>query len=363
MKCAECSKQIPDGFVDCPWCGATPRPASTAAARPAFKMETLRPIVFAILSWGFVLLILWLNYRKALVWAGVINPESVGYMFGGVLFSFLMGFLVAYVVKKARGKSMAPASKALAVTGIAVLFSVYGLAQEMATSRVRNGPANHHLGALFKEAAGKDGVTTGEDWVDTATRETMHDVLLMNQQYAAEKSALDRSAIQNLYSADSYAGATHMQKVVSQLRGSLALDEKYSSLDPIIKKMEERVSAANAPEKEKQDYLRGVRLGLQQTVAPRTELIHKEEEWTKSAVDLYQFMIAHTVDYSIQDNKLIIADTRTRKEFGTLQSKSIALHKELRRMRGNLVQARDEKLDQMGLSTSDFTPAQMGKTK
>lgn len=328
-------------------------------------MESLTPktVSLAILSFGFLVMVLWLNYRRALLWAGTITAESTGYMIGGVLFSLSIGYLGLYLTKKMRGKDLAPASKVLVITSVALVFSMYGVASEIYSSRNWNKDVSQHVGALFKEAAGKDRASTDENWTDAATRETFHDVLIMNQQYVGEMSALDRSAMQNLYSEDSYAGVTHMRKVVAQIKGSLTVDEKYASIDPILKNLEARVSAANAPETEKQDYLKGVQLGFEQSLGRRTELIHKEEEWAKSTIDLYQFLIAHTNDYSIQNKKLIIPDSSTRAEFRSLQANAISLHKELRKMRKGMTESRNEKFSEMGLSSSDFTPAQLGKTK
>jgi hypothetical protein len=363
MKCAECSKQIPDGFADCPWCGATPPSDSSARAQDMFESMTLKTVSLAVLSFGFLAMVLWLNYRRALAWAGTITAESTGYMIGGVFLSLLIGYLGLYLTKKMRGKNLAPSSKVLVITGVALIFSMYGTASEIYSARNQNEDVSQHVGALFKEAAGKDRASTDENWTDTATRETLHDVLITNQKYVGEMSALDRSAMQNLYSEDSYAGVTHMQKVVAQVRGSLAVDEKYASIDPILKNLETRVSAANAPETEKQDYLKGVQLGLQQFLGRRTELIRKEEEWARSTIDLYQFLIAHTNDYSIQDKKLIIPDSSTRAEFRSLQANAISLRKEFLKMRKAMTESRNEKLSELGLSSSDFTPAQLGKTK
>lgn len=363
MKCAECSKQIPDGFDDCPWCGATPGSDSISESSSRSKDDALKGALFGLLSFSFAVLTVWLNYRRAVTWAGIVNAESIGYMFGGVLFSLLVGCLGAYVLKKLRGRSVAPATKALAITGVALLFSTLRLAEEIVSSRAGSEDVSHHVGALFKEAAGKGRPSADENWTDTATRETLHDVLVMNEQYAGEMSALDRSAIQNLYSADSYAGKVHMQRVVAQLAASLALDEKYASVDPIFKKLEIRVGEVNAPEADKQSYLKGVRIGLQQPLGRRTELIRKEQEWMKSTIDLYQFLIDHTDDYSIQDKKLIIPDPKIRKEFNSLQANAVSLHKEFLGMRKAMTKSRDEKLNDLGLSSSDFTPAQLGKTK
>jgi hypothetical protein len=131
----------------------------------------------------------------------------------------------------------------------------------------------------------------------------------MNQRYAAEVAALDKSAIKDLYSSKSYGGDGHMQRVVTQLQAVLAVDEKYASVDPQIKKTEAQVAAAGASESEKQEFLTGLRGSLEKGFGSRNDLIHKEETWIKSTIDLYDFAIAHTSDYSIRDTSSIFAIT------------------------------------------------------
>jgi DNA repair ATPase RecN len=161
----------------------------------------------------------------------------------------------------------------------------------------------------------------------------------------------------------SYGGDVQIQKVVTQLRAVQAVDEKYASFDPLIKKMEERVAAANASENQKQDFLNGMRGSLEQKLGVRRDLLRKEEDWIKSTIDLCDFAIAHLADYSIQDNKLYFRSDATKREFFSQQAKAIALHNDFLKAKRAMEESRKNNMNQLGMSPSDLTPAQLGKTK
>ena len=152
-----------------------------------------------------------------------------------------------------------------------------------------------------------------------------------------------------------------MQKVVTQLRAALAVDEKYASMDPMIKKLEARIATANVAESERQAFLKGLRGNLDRTLKSRNELLQTEEEWMKSTIDLYEFMIAHSAGYSIRDSKLYFRDNAVGKEFTSRQSKAIALHKEFLKAKGAADASRKSKMDELGVSPSDLSQPQPEK--
>jgi hypothetical protein len=371
MTCPTCGSDL-DPTGQCAHCATLAVPAAPAAAAPPGDPFAPAPAeappnrwkapLFAFLATILLVPVVGLNYLRALRWAGVINAESFGYMMGGVLMSLLFGLLAMFFVQKARRKKAEPASKTLGVVSIALFFSMFAFTGEIAS---RHGgttsDAYHKAGNLLKEAAGKQPVSKDANWWDAPSRDFFRDILEKNQHYSAEVAALDSSAIKNLYSSDSYAGKAHMEKVVSQLRAALAVDAKYTSLDPIIKKMEERVAAADASESEKQNFLKGMHGSLDRSLAPRNELILTEEAWMKSTIDLYEYAIAHTADYSIRGNKLYFRKDATREEFMSQQSKAIALHHNFLKAKKAWEESRKSKLDQMGVSRSDLTPSQLGK--
>ncbi len=375
-KCAHCAASATPGVTTAPAIPAapivsapvTPPVASSPSGDPFLPARTEAPAnrwkapLFTILALVLFAFVVRLNYLRALHWAGVINAESFGYMIGGILVGLLLGLLAMYVVKKVRGKQTAPASKTLGVVAVALVTSMLAYTGEMISPRGGSqSDAYHQAGNLLKEAAGKQPVSKDANWWDGPSRDFFHDILDMNQKYSGEVAALDSSAIKDLYSSKSYGGQVHMRKVVEQLRAALAVDEKYASLDPIIKKMEDRIASADVSESEKQGFLKGLKESMEKSLAPRNNVVRTEEAWMKSTIDLYEFAIAHTADYSIRDNKLYFRNGTTKEEFMSQQSKAIALHNDFLKAKSAMEDSRKNKMDQMGVSPSDLTPSQLGK--
>jgi hypothetical protein len=375
MTCPTCGSEL-DSTGNCAHCATRGVPAvpvspatrPTPAGDPFLRDATEAPRnrwrapLFTILAIILLVPVVGLNYLRALHWAGVINAESFGYMMGGVLASFLPGLLTMFLVEKARRKKTAPASKTLGVVSIALLFSMFRFTGEMASRRGGlETNANRQVGNLLKEAAGKQPTSKGANWWDVPTRDFFQDILQRNQNYSAEAAALDSAAIKDLYSSSSYGGKVHMEKVISQLQAALAVDEKYAPLDPIMKRMDDRVATVNVSESEKQAFLKGMKNSMEKSLAPREELLRTEEVWMKSTIDLYKFVIAHTNDYSIRDNKLYFRNDAVRDEFTSQQSEAIALHKDFLKAKSAFEESRKNKMNELGVAPSDLTPSQLGK--
>jgi hypothetical protein len=372
MTCPTCGSEL-DSAAHCSHCARPSAPASPAnfsplsgdaflPAKPEAAPNRWKAPLFTVLALLLFVPVIGLNYLRALRWAGRINAESFGYMLGGILMSVLLGLLGMYVVRKARGKQTAPASKALGIASIALFFSFLAFSGEMANRHPgTDSDAYHQAGNLLKEAAGKQPVSKDANWWDAPTRDFFQDILQMNQKYSAEAAALDSSAIKDLYSSNSYGGKVHMERVISQLQAALAVDEKYASLDPIMKRMDDRVAAVNVSESQKQAFLKGMKNSMEKSLAPREELLRTEEVWMKSTIDLYKFVTAHTNDYSIRDNKLYFRNDAVKDEFTSRQSKAIALHKDFLKAKSAFEESRKSKLNQLGVSPTDLTPSQLGK--
>lgn len=371
MYCTACGSEI-DPQGKCPRClpfagAASPSvPQGDAFFPPKIEKSpgNWQSPVLTVIAFFCFGMVFFLNYLKALHWAGVMNPEAAGYMIGGVMVSSVIGLMVMYLVGRTRTRKSLFGARALLSAGIALAVTVFSFAGEMTRSRFSpDSDVKHKTGTLLKEAAGKLPASANVNWYDGPTRDFFRDTLEMNERYVSEGRALDNSAIKDLYSSKSYGGEVHMQKVVTQLRAALAVDEKYASMDAIIKKMEDRVAAANASESEKQEFLRGWHESVQKSLRPRNDVIEKEEAWMKCTIDLYEFSIAHTGDYSIRDNKLYFRNHTARESFTAQQTKAIALHKEFLKAKSAMDESRNNKMKQMGVSTSDLTPAQLGKIK
>ena len=287
-----------------------------------------------------------------------MNAQASGYMMGGCVTSLLLGLLAMYVVAKIRGKKSNPPTRFFGVSAVGFLISFLSFAGSLKEPPNR---ALQNVAEMLRQAAGNRPTTPDANWWDGPTRDFFRDLLDRNQQYIKEVNALDNSAIKNLYSADSYAGKVHMEKVLSQLRAAHSVDSKYSSIEPVLKIMRDRVAAAHASEREKQDFLKGMNESLKRSLKPREELLRVEKLWMDSTMDLYEFMVAHSSDYSIQDTKLYFADGKLRKQFTTLQSKAVASHKDFLKAKAAFEDARKDNMNQLGVSSSELTPSQLGK--
>jgi hypothetical protein len=366
MYCPSCGCEA-DAQGQCPVCAQTD-PVAAGDAFASSRPEAPRPAwmvpVLGVVSVILWMLILAMNYVQAMTWAGVMKAELVGYLIGGCLSALAISALLVFVVQKMRRKKFLPSTKVFAISLTAFVLSLLSLAGSYANPHGRFGPdTNGQVGTLLKEAAGKQASATDAHWWDSPTRGMFHDLLERNQHYIADVRALDSSAIKNLYATDSYAGPAHMQKVIAQLQAMRDLEQKYASIDPIFAKLQERIASAGASQQEKDDFMKGVRSTLQTSQAPREKLMRCEEHWIGSTIELYEFTLAHSNDYSIRDRKLYFANNQLKNEFISRQSKAIELHKEFLKTKKEFEENRTSKLNQLGVSPSDFTPEQMGKLK
>lgn len=364
MDCTSCGSEL-DAQGLCPRCGsnvplssaATPTANAFAGARTEAAPSTLKTVAFVILSLLLFGLVLLVNFFTVLRWKGAKDAESFGYMTGGVLLAVGLGFLGMFALRKARGRRFHPASKTLGIAGIAFVISYMALAGQLASRRpLTADELNHRIGDLLKEAAGTKPPSADADWWDNPAREFFHDLFEMNKQYAAEVSALDNSAIQDLYSVNSYKNKARMEEVVTQLQAAQAVDEKYASLDPIIKKMEDRIAKANVSESDKQDFIKGMEGNMMKALGPRNETFRSEREWMKSTIELYQFVIAHSSEYSIRGNKLYFQNDATKDEFSERQTQAIALHQEFLKAKGAADNSRKQGMNKLGVSPTDMAP-------
>src|SRR5271169_5178463 len=107
MKCKECSKVIPDGFKDCPWCGAVPaKPAgsatSTVSGNPFTSAGHDFLIGMSILSSG--VLFVALNYFAMVREEGSLTLANSAYFLGRCAGSIILAAVLVFVYYKIRGK-------------------------------------------------------------------------------------------------------------------------------------------------------------------------------------------------------------------------------------------------------------------
>jgi hypothetical protein len=83
---------------------------------------------------------------------------------------------------------------------MASFLNMLGLAGEMVNpSQGNQSDAYQQTGNLLKEAAGKQPRSADVNWWDAPSRDFFHDILEMNQRYAAEaKNAVQESRMSNM---------------------------------------------------------------------------------------------------------------------------------------------------------------------
>jgi hypothetical protein len=369
MICPNCAREIVPQTV-CPHCQWTiPNPSGSPPPGDAFqpakrqsflsRLKTPVLVVCTLLAWA---LLLGINYLRAIRWAGVMNARSSGYMFGGCFMALLIGWLVIFLVDKARHKKSSPVMKGFGISLVAFVFSFLALAGSIHEPGA-TADAKRQMGNLLKEAAGKQPQTANTHWWDGPSRDFFHDIMVMNQQYKAEVAQLDQSAITHLYSPGTYSSKKGMEKIVAQLQALLAVDEKYSSLDPFLKSVENRVRSADAPDSEKEEFLKGLKESATRNMAPRNETFRTAKNWFEASIDLYQFTIAHSSEYSVRGGKLYFRNAPAQAGFTSRQSKAISLHDEFLKAKHLAEVAQKNALGDLGVSPSDFTPANPDKSK
>ena len=318
MKCRDCSKNIPDGFTDCPWCGEPYTPnvlakfseasgallaaptlrapssaAGTSSAAPAPR-ATQPAIVWVVFALSFVVVVLA---------AIAVTVRKFGYFSWGTSATFIGACAAPYAVSAvvllafyfiAREK-VHDSTKLLVAFSGATIFALVALFGSANPAR----PSPQHIAT---SDARPDTATAAQPhaptvW-DPAVAEVYADLKSRNDDYLAEISQLDLTA-QPLYVPSSFRDNAMIRQILAQLDDRNAVGQKYFSWDSVIAKAPEYVSVANASEQDKRKFLAAFTPAMQRIVDERNSVSHIEREWLLSTVDLYRFMLSHQGTYTI----------------------------------------------------------------
>jgi hypothetical protein len=311
MKCRNCSKDIPDGFTDCPWCGE-PQPAAAAGAstlvselvaRSAAKpvAEALRPTGNAVLAWVScaisLVLAIFAAYAATLHRYGFLALPDFGYFIGACLGPFLISAILVFAFYYLRHETVHYSSKLLPISLSTSLFALLTLLNAGGPARSVPDPALATApGGLARKVIPRP-AHTATIW-DPAMISLYTDLKNSNDAYVAEVSQTDQAA-QALYTPESFRDAAAIQQVLAHLRVRLAIAEEYSSVEPQLAKMDGYVAAVNVGDDEKREFLAGFMPGLQESVAYRTAASGYERDWLNASIALYEFMLANHAAYTI----------------------------------------------------------------
>jgi hypothetical protein len=368
MLCPHCAKEIPSASATCPFCAQTllsgdPLSAGTSQSSPSQAKQFL---IWLVCMVG-VLLIYFMAYWKAKLWShGNFNPEAAGYLIGSLLTPVLLAWLVVWLIGRKRNPPMPGSTKALIGVAIAFGISCFSLFGEFSSrvasnNSVKDDSVKHDVGHLLKQAAGKEAPAADVNWYDGPSRNFFSDVIKHGQEYETAINAVDNSSIKQLYSAQSYATQAGMQSTISQLQALLDVDKKYESMDPVFKKLEGYIQAANASQSEKDAFLKGIQQSAAKSMAPRAETFHAEEIWLVSSIELYQFTLSHFNEYRIQNKKLIFKNNSLVSDFQDRQSKSMALRTAAIDSRSKADTSRKNALSDLGLTPQDVPEPSLKK--
>jgi hypothetical protein len=298
MKCGHCSKDIPAGFTDCPWCGESPSTLPRAVVPPA---EAAKPAGLSLAAWLVLPLSLTVVTLAAYLATsrkyGSVSLEHAAYFLGACAGPYILAALLVLAYYFVRRKQARDSVKLLATFCVASFFA--GL------SLIASGPAAHsdpdaawttHLNEL---AANPEAATPHATTVwDPALISLLSDLKSFNEDYVAAVSKLDLDA-QPLYTPASFRDAAAMRQMLAQLQQRMAIADQYSSLDPILSKLKTNVAALPTSEQDKQQFLAGLTSGAQQGLPARNAASAYERQWLAASIDLYQFMLANQASYTI----------------------------------------------------------------
>jgi len=353
--CSQCSKVIPDGFTDCPWCGAT-RQAALAPTPPLPTIEAQPAAPHrapgSLLTWiGFLLSFAVFGVLEYLDWqrtATEVSLASSAYFLGQSAGRFIVAAILVFVFDRVRARNPSAPARLLAISTVAVAMTFLSLLYS-ASSSFHNSPRR----ALREVAQSiKNPAQPHLDKWAVAVRPFFVELVSRNQDYVEEVSRLD-NALLPLYSPASFRDAASIQPILDALGQRLAIADKNADIQPLLAKMPGYIASVDAPESEKQKFLDDFNKFFAKGLASKNSVFAQERAWILSAIDLYQFALAHRNSYTNSGQALFknSADAAT---FNGKLNNSRQLYAQFLHSYQASRNVQDALLAQMGLERSDI---------
>src|SRR5260221_599779 len=341
MNCQQCAKVIPDGFIDCPWCGsARHAPASIPVAAVPTDWLTASALSLSMLCL-FSFSSLSISRDKA------ANPlANPAYFRGEWIGIFFWAAIILTIFGLIRDKQIRSSLKFLAIVGPGFLLGLISLSKP--TPHLKPDPAQlRHIGQVFKGSE-----TSQLNKWDLAIRPLYLELVSRNRQYIDEISKLD-DALQSLYSPASFRDAKSVQAILDALELRLAVADKYADLKPLFQKVPEYVAKVDATEEQKQDYLAGFNESFGKGLTAKNSVFSMEHKWVLSAIDLYRFSLAHQNSYKFSSGRVIFKNDAEFAVFSNKLNNSREYYSQFLRAYTGSRRAQSALLAQMGLQPSD----------
>ena len=304
MKCRNCSKDIPDGFADCPWCRESYEgiPAASVAASalplPTGGLRSGSNVPLMWLSLGLsVLLVPGAAYAATMHKFGFLSWQDAGYFIGSCTGPFLAAALIVFAYYSLRHRTIPFVTKLLPISCGASLFALLTLLGASGSPRSLPDPALVSPSKISTSKVIPRTPHVATPW-DPAIVSLYTDLKNSNDAYVAEVSRLDATAHPWL-TPESFRSAASMQTILTELHARLAVAEKFTSPEPMLSKMKGYVAAINASDDDKREFLAGFMPGIEQSVAHRTAASGYERDWLNACIAAYEFMLKNSAAYTI----------------------------------------------------------------
>jgi hypothetical protein len=355
MKCKSCSKIIPNGFIDCPWCGAVqtrgadpPPPASLApgvihsSSASALSNEADQKTNLLLLV--SIVIFFALNYVSMIRNSGTLTLANSSFFLGRCTGSFLLGAILVLIYYKIRRKTVSSARKLQVIFVISSVFTVPGMTAPHPRS-AEPSPADLRMIG--------DELKNGSDKWAPATRSMFKDLVAYRQQYVAAVSDLDKTA-EPLYTIDSFRDAGTVQRVIEQLQARQAVAEKYGDVKPVLKKMKGYIDGVSASERDKKEFMIGFESTEPQTLATYKAVKDKELAWLRASLELYQFVLSGSGKYSVTKDKIVFQKLSDSETFNQKYTKARMRNAEFIQAFTAVRQRQEALIAQMGLQGTEY---------
>jgi len=355
--CSQCSKVIPDGFTDCPWCGAArqaPPPPPPRAAMPV-QPAAASSHPHGLLPWiGFALsLVVFcvLQYLDMQRTMGEVSLANSPYFIGRCAGRIIVAAIVVFLFDRIRHRSPSTPARLLAISSVAVVLTFVSLLGAAFSSS-----GDHPFNPLRGLAPSvKNPEPAHLDKWGVAVRPFFVELVSHNRDYVEEVSKLDND-LQPLYSPASFRDAGSVQSILTALDRRLAVADKNADIQPLLAKMPGYIAGVDAPESEKQKFLAGFNESFAKGLASKNSVFALEHSWILSAIDLYQFALARGNSYTYSSGSVLFKNSADAVAFNKKLGDSRQRYAEFLRAYQASRKVQDTLLAQLGLQRSDTAP-------
>jgi hypothetical protein len=319
MKCSQCSKVIPDGFTDCPWCGAAASSSAAATPPSGIPAKSVLHGGNAAPAWSASLLgfaaVVFLNYLATARQFGEVTLENSGYFLGRCLGAYLLPAIAAFAYYKLREKNPSTSTKLFTISTGGSLLSLIALAGMHPAAPVTAAPAAPRAAVnAARDSSPPPAPSSPPTKWDAALRSIYTDIRAFNEQHVSEVSKIDSISVP-VYTPESFRDAATIQQILSQLHARLAVAEKFSSLEPVLNKMPDYIQSVDATEAGKKSFLEDFQSSVRKSLGAHKVAADLEHDYLTASLGLYQFALAKQGAYSLREGNLIFRTKELGGEF------------------------------------------------